>query len=206
MESLQNLRQNLQDYGMNLDDIPFVLQYNKRDMENVFTLDELNEQLNPDKKIQFFPATAHNGKGVVTTLKTIAMLVIEKFNVKQGFLRKAAAGANNAAPEASAANDGSVAVDGADQNNAQNVNAATPQQPTSPFRMPSFAAKPQANPGNSGGAGSGLFQKGAMSSPFARPRVATAVPRMPTFGRVVEKQAPTDDDEIVLRPYKPKDK
>ena len=85
LESLQNLRQNLQDYGMNLDDIPFVLQYNKRDMENVFTLDEMNEQLNPDKKIPFFPATAHNGKGVVTTLKTIAMLVIEKFNVKQAF-------------------------------------------------------------------------------------------------------------------------
>jgi hypothetical protein len=71
--------------------------------------------------------------------------------------------------------------------------------------MPSFAAKPQANAGNSGGAGSGLFQKGAMSSPFARPRVATAVPRMPTFGRAVEKPTQADDDEIVLRPYKPKD-
>jgi len=207
LESLQNLRQNLQDYGMNLDDIPFVLQYNKRDMENVFTLDELNEQLNPDKKIQFFPATAHNGKGVVTTLKTIAMLVIEKFNVKQGFLRKAAASASNTGvQEVSVSSDANAAPNGAEQNNAPNAGAATPQQPTSPFRMPSFAAKPQANPGNSGGAGSGLFQKGAMSSPFARPRVATAVPRMPTFGRVVEKQAPADDDEIVLRPYKPKDK
>jgi hypothetical protein len=28
---------------------------------------------------------------------------------------------------------------------------------------------------------------------------------MPTFGRVVEKQSSADDDEIVLRPYKPKD-
>ena len=93
----------------------------------------------------------------------------------------------------------------ADQGNVQNAGAAAPQQPTSPFRMPSFAAKPSSNVGNSGGAGSGLFQKGAMSSPFARPRVATAVPRMPTFGRVVEKQASSDDDEIVLRPYKPKD-
>ncbi len=204
LESLQNLRQNLLDYGMNLDDIPFVLQYNKRDMENVFTLDEMNEQLNPDKKIQFFPATAYNGKGVVTTLKSIAMLVIEKFNVKQGFLRKAAAGVNAASAQDASAKDASA--DNAAQGNAQNQ-AATPQQPTSPFRMPSFAAKPQANPGNSGGAGSGLFQKGAMSSPFARPRVATAVPRMPTFGRTVEKSAPADeDDEIVLRPYKPKDK
>ena len=202
LESLQNLRQNLQDYGMNLDDIPFVLQYNKRDMENVFTLDEMNEQLNPDKKIQFFPATAHNGKGVVTTLKTIAMLVIEKFNVKQGFLRKAAVNANNAAQPAAEA-----PAENADAAKPQAEAApAAPQQPTSPFRMPSFAAKPQANAANSGGAGSGLFQKGAMSSPFARPRVATAVPRMPTFGRPVEKQAQADDDdEIVLRPYKPKD-
>ena len=198
LESLQNLRQNLQDYGMNLDDIPFVLQYNKRDMENVFTLDEMNEMLNPEKKLQFFPATAHNGKGVVTTLKTIAMLVIEKFNVKQGFLRKAAVNAGAAAPASDAP--------------AENANAkpqaasAAPQQPTSPFRMPSFAAKPQANMANSGGAGSGLFQKGALSSPFARPRVSTAVPRMPTFGRSVDKPAQTDDDEIVLRPYKPKDK
>ncbi|MDY6332298.1 MAG: ADP-ribosylation factor-like protein [Fibrobacter sp.] len=199
LESLQNLRQNLQDYGMNLDDIPFVLQYNKRDMENVFTLDEMNEMLNPEKKIQFFPATAHNGKGVVTTLKTIAMLVIEKFNVKQGFLRKAAVNAAAAAPTASDA-----PAQNAEAGKPQNE-SASPQQPTSPFRMPSFAAKPQANAGNSGGAGSGLFQKGAMSSPFARPRVATAVPRMPTFGRAVEKPTQADDDEIVLRPYKPKD-
>ena len=48
LESLQNLRQNLQDYGMNLDDIPFVLQYNKRDMDNVFTLDEMNEMRSLD--------------------------------------------------------------------------------------------------------------------------------------------------------------
>ena len=94
LESLQNLRQNLQDYGMDLDDMPFVLQYNKRDMDNVFTLDELNAELNP-RNVPFFPATAHNGKGVVTTLKTIAMLVIEKFNVKQGFLRQAAANVGN---------------------------------------------------------------------------------------------------------------
>ena len=94
IESLQNLRQNLQDYGMDLDYMPFVLQYNKRDMDSVFTLDEMNAELNP-RNVPFFPATAHNGKGVVTTLKTIAMLVIEKFNVKQGFLRKAAESVNN---------------------------------------------------------------------------------------------------------------
>lgn len=94
LESLQNLRQNLQEYGLILDEMPFVLQYNKRDMENIFTLEELSAQLN-QRNVAWFPATAHNGKGVVTTLKAIAMTVIENFNLKQGILRRAAESAGN---------------------------------------------------------------------------------------------------------------
>lgn len=199
LESLQNLRQNLQDYGMDLDDMPFVLQYNKRDMENVFTLDEMNAELN-HRNVPFFPATAHNGKGVVTTLKTIATLVIEKFNVKQGFLRKAAESVNN-----TGVHDVSLTKEGV------SVQAAAKPQPqaqesASPFKMPSFAAKPPAAGTPSAGTGSGLFQKGAMSSPFGRPRAATTVARMPTFGRVVDKPQEAADDEIELRPYVPKKK
>ena len=201
IESLQNLRQNLQDYGMDLDDMPFVLQYNKRDMDNVFTLDELNAELNP-RGIPFFPATAHNGKGVVTTLKTIAMLVIEKFNVKQGFLHQAAANANN-----SGVHDVSLTKEGVSVKAAPAV-PPQPAQPASPFRMPSFAAKPpQAGaPAQPASSGAGLFQKGATSSPFGRPRAAAAVPRMPTFGRDVAKPNSEADDEIELRPYVPKKK
>lgn len=201
LESLQNLRQNLQDYGMDLDDMPFVLQYNKRDMDNVFTLDELNAELNL-RNVPFFPATAHNGKGVVTTLKTIAMLVIEKFNVKQGFLRQAAANVNN-----TGVHDVSLTKDGVSVKETAAA-PAQPAAPASPFRMPSFAAKPPAAgaapaPASSG---AGLFQKGATSSPFGRPRAATTVPRMPTFGRDVAKPSAEADDEIELRPYVPKKK
>ena len=208
LESLQNLRQNLQDYGMDLDDMPFVLQYNKRDMDNVFTLDELNAELNP-RNVPFFPATAHNGKGVVTTLKTIAMLVIEKFNVKQGFLRQAAANVGNTGVHDVSLTKEGVSVQ-ATQPAAPAPHAAqpaAPAQPASPFRMPSFAAKPpSAAPAQPSTAGAGLFQKGATSSPFGRPRAATAVPRMPTFGRDVAKPAADADDEIELRPYVPKKK
>jgi hypothetical protein len=212
LESLQNLRQNLQDYGMDLDDMPFVLQYNKRDMDNVFTLDELNAELNP-RNVPFFPATAHNGKGVVTTLKTIAMLVIEKFNVKQGFLRQAAANVGN-----TGVHDVSLTKEGVSVKATQpaapamGAPAAAPQQPApaaSPFRMPSFAAKPPsqpAAPAQPSTAGAGLFQKGATSSPFGRPRPATTVPRMPTFGREAPKPTNDSDDEIELRPYIPKKK
>ncbi len=202
IESLQNLRQNLQDYGMDLDDMPFVLQYNKRDMENVFTLDEMNAELNP-RKVPFYPATAHNGKGVVTTLKTIAMLVIEKFNVKQGQLNKAVENANN-----TGVHDVSLTKEGisVSQQPKLSGNAAAP---TSPFKMPSFAAKPPAaGAAPSAGSGSGLFQRGAAAaSPFGRPRAAATVPRMPTFGRVVDKPSQeVSDDDIELRPYVPKKK
>ena len=209
LESLQNLRQNLQDYGMDLDDMPFVLQYNKRDMDNVFTLDELNAELNP-RNVPFFPATAHNGQGVVTTLKTIAMLGMEKFNVKQGFLRQAAANVGN-----TGVHDVSLTKEGVSVKASQPAApaqpaaqpAAAPALPASPFRMPSFAAKPpSAAPAQPSTAGAGLFQKGATSSPFGRPRAATTVPRTPTFGRDVAKPAADADDEIELRPYVPKKK
>lgn len=199
LESLQNLRQNLQDYGMDLDDMPFVLQYNKRDMDNVFTLDELNAELN-QRNVPFFPATAHNGKGVVTTLKTIAMLVIEKFNVKQGFLRQAAANVNN-----TGVHDVSLTKDGVSVKETPAA-PAQPAAPASPFRMPSFAAKPPVAGAAPASSGAGLFQKGATSSPFGRPRAATTVPRMPTFGRDVAKPSADADDEIELRPYVPKKK
>ncbi|MCF0215143.1 MAG: GTPase domain-containing protein [Fibrobacteraceae bacterium] len=204
LESLQNLRQNLQDYGMDLDDMPFVLQYNKRDMDNVFTLDEMNAELNP-RNIPFFPATAHNGKGVVTTLKTIAMLVIEKFNVKQGALRKAAENVNN-----TGVHNVSLTKDGVSVQNSKPAAAAPaaaePAPAASPFRMPSFAAKPQAPAAPSTGSGPSLFQKVA-PSPFGRPRVQPPVSRMPTFGRELNNpNQDSSDDDIELRPYVPKKK
>jgi len=46
-ESLSNLRANLAEYKVNLDDLPWVLQYNKRDLPDVYTPEELNRELNP---------------------------------------------------------------------------------------------------------------------------------------------------------------
>src|SRR5262249_29487164 len=48
VESLNNLRSNLQELGLNLDDIPMVIQYNKRDLKTISTLDDLNRTLNPN--------------------------------------------------------------------------------------------------------------------------------------------------------------
>ncbi len=216
LESLQNLRQNLEDYGVSLDEIPLVLQYNKRDMENVFTLDEMNALLNP-KGIPFFPATAHNGKGVVTTLKAIAMLVIQRFNVKQGFLRKAADSVHNTGVHDVTLNGKEgVSISPALQPKA----APQPEAPTrlstaealpdlgsslssaasSPFRMPNFVSRSAASDSGKGG----LFQKSA--SPFGRP--AQQPPKARPFGKPAfgADEDGSDDDDIELRPYVPKKK
>jgi hypothetical protein len=75
LESLENLRTNLAEQGYNLDTIPFIIQYNKRDLSNVAPLDELRRLLNP-RGIPDFEAVATSGQGVFDTLKAIAKLVL----------------------------------------------------------------------------------------------------------------------------------
>ena len=47
MESLDNLRSNLEDLGYDLDRLPFVVQYNKRDLSEIISVEELRQELNP---------------------------------------------------------------------------------------------------------------------------------------------------------------
>ena len=75
IESLQNLQKNLGEHGLNIDTIPYIIQFNKRDLPNVIPLEEMQKVLNPKGK-PFFEAVAFEGKGVFETLKEIAKLVI----------------------------------------------------------------------------------------------------------------------------------
>lgn len=77
-ESLANLRANLAEYNINLDSIPWVLQYNKRDLPNTYTIEELDAELNPGKKVPTFEAVARDGKGVFETFRGISHLLMEK--------------------------------------------------------------------------------------------------------------------------------
>ena len=77
-DSLANLRANLAEYKLSLDEIPWVIQYNKRDLPNVYTLDELNQELNPGAKVPFFEAVATQGTGVFETFRGISHLLMEK--------------------------------------------------------------------------------------------------------------------------------
>jgi len=77
IESLTNLKENLAEYGYNIDDLPIVIQYNKRDLTGILSLPELEAKLNPSGW-KYFEAEAVTGKGVFDTLKMIIKLVLEK--------------------------------------------------------------------------------------------------------------------------------
>jgi hypothetical protein len=81
IESMENLRKNLLEQGYNLDQLPFVIQYNKRDLPSAVSMEELNQALNP-KGVPFFEAVAPQGPGVFETLKEIAKQVI--MQIKRG--------------------------------------------------------------------------------------------------------------------------
>jgi len=83
IESLDNLQTNLEEQGFTVSEtprpplkkVPYVIQYNKRDLPNAMEIAELEETLNP-AKVTSFEAVATKGVGVFDTLKAVAKLVL----------------------------------------------------------------------------------------------------------------------------------
>ena len=74
--AMQNLYENLADYGYDPTQIPLVLQWNKRDLPTAVPIHEMNENLNPDS-LDTFEAVAVTGEGVFETLKAVSKAVIK---------------------------------------------------------------------------------------------------------------------------------
>jgi signal recognition particle receptor subunit beta len=74
LESLRNLEQNLNEHGLSLDEIPWVIQYNKRDAADAMAVADLDARLNP-LRVPSFEAVATMGNGVYETFHGIATLV-----------------------------------------------------------------------------------------------------------------------------------
>jgi len=83
LESFENLRQNLEANEIDPDDIPLVLQYNKRDLPNALPIEILNERLN-QRAVPFYEAVAVRGSGVEETLKGVTGLVFRFLASKYG--------------------------------------------------------------------------------------------------------------------------
>ncbi|MFC1479129.1 ATP/GTP-binding protein [Planctomycetota bacterium] len=86
-ESLANLAENLEEHGLDMETVPLVLQYNKRDLDNLCTVEELDAELNP-RKVPAFESIANTGQGVFPALKALSKLVINKLNEEHAAVRK----------------------------------------------------------------------------------------------------------------------
>jgi GTPase involved in cell partitioning and DNA repair len=77
IDAYLNLQENLQDYKIDLKAFPHVIQYNKRDLDDLTPIEEMREEINtfgvPD-----FPASAAKGEGVLETLRAIVKLTTER--------------------------------------------------------------------------------------------------------------------------------
>jgi len=76
-ESFENLRSNLGFHNQNIEAIPLVFQYNKRDLKSIMPVEKLNADLNPRQQ-PHFEAVARSGRGVLETLREISSLTLVK--------------------------------------------------------------------------------------------------------------------------------
>ena len=79
LESMDNLYQNLAEHDFDLRTLPFVIQYNKRDLPDALPVDRLAAALNPTG-VPSFEAVATRGAGVFDTLKAISKQVIKSLS------------------------------------------------------------------------------------------------------------------------------
>jgi mutual gliding-motility protein MglA len=82
IESFKNMRDNLIANNINPDEIPLILQYNKRDLPNVLSIDDLNTDLNENGKYQYIEAIAIDGTGVEDSFQDITKIVIDDIKHK----------------------------------------------------------------------------------------------------------------------------
>ncbi len=88
IESLNNMKENLAEYGYDINEMPIVIQYNKRDLPNILPVEELEAKLNT-YGWRSFTGEAVNGNGVFDTLKMIIKLVLDKARSSQTTVKEA---------------------------------------------------------------------------------------------------------------------
>lgn len=75
INSLRNLEVNLKQQGLDITEIPLVIQYNKRDLPNAMPIDEMRKELNKYNAPEF-EAIAQDGKGVFESLNSLSKSII----------------------------------------------------------------------------------------------------------------------------------
>lgn len=102
VESFKNLEENLKGHGLALEDLPHVIQFNKRDLPKLATIDEINAAVNK-YNAPFYESVATTGIGVRDTLNAVTKLVLLHLTKRYGTGKTAAskpAAAEQPQPEA----------------------------------------------------------------------------------------------------------
>jgi signal recognition particle receptor subunit beta len=81
VEAYRNLEENLKEMGIRIEEIPLVMQFNKRDLPNLASIEEMNTRINRHNA-PFYEAVAMTGIGVEDTLKAITKLVLNNLSAK----------------------------------------------------------------------------------------------------------------------------
>jgi signal recognition particle receptor subunit beta len=76
-ESLKNLQENLAEHGKDLNSVPLVMQYNKRDLPSALAVEKLEAELNP-RGVPSFESVATDGAGVFETLTAATRMVLDE--------------------------------------------------------------------------------------------------------------------------------
>ncbi|HEX8371491.1 MAG TPA: ADP-ribosylation factor-like protein [Chthoniobacterales bacterium] len=81
VEAFKNLEENLNKMNMSLDEMPYIIQYNKRDLPNVAPINYMEFLLNNRKKrVQSFEVVSSSGQNVFSSLNVVSQLLLHKFN------------------------------------------------------------------------------------------------------------------------------
>jgi signal recognition particle receptor subunit beta len=83
LDSFRNLEENLGEMGLSIDSLPLVLQFNKRDLADIFSVEELNRTLNRNNW-PYYEASALSGQGVFETLKGISKFTLLSLKKRLG--------------------------------------------------------------------------------------------------------------------------
>ena len=81
IESFENLKENLKKNGYSIDEIPIVIQYNKRDLDDIIDIPTFENLINRNH-YPFFESIAIQGKGVIPTFKEIGIRVLQMVRKK----------------------------------------------------------------------------------------------------------------------------
>jgi signal recognition particle receptor subunit beta len=122
-ESYKNLEDNLREMGIRIDEIPLVMQFNKRDLPNLSSVEEMNTNINRHNA-PFYEAVATTGIGVEDTLKAITKLVLNNLASKYKL--------EGAAPEPEAASQAAPAAARRPPASPRPAPAAPVARPTAP--------------------------------------------------------------------------